>query len=162
MNIFEEILSKIENMTVTVEDFDALINDSVASSVQERIRRRTQVNATKSHIDRDGHQPLRTPTFDSRVKPKRKPKNKQNHGRGKLGRKHSSKTIQAMHEDKKEPEAKADTLYFEKAKNISELIKDKNIILDLIEHRLIDSNFAYAILKELDKNPEPDSKKEHE
>jgi hypothetical protein len=150
MDIFEEILRKIDQNTVTTEDFNQLINDSVASSVQERIRRRTQVNATKSHIDRDGHQPLSAPTFDSRVKPKRKPRNKQGHGRGKLGRKHSSKTIQAMHEDKKEPEAKNDTTYFERAKKFSELIKDKEMILDLVDNKLIDSNFAHAMLKELD------------
>lgn len=150
MDIFEEILRKIDENTVTSDDFNQLISDSVASSVQERIRRRTQVNATKSHIDRDGHQPLTAPTFDSRVKPKRKPNNKQNHGRGKLGRKHSSKTIQAMHEDKKEPEAKSDDAYFERAKKLSELIKDKKMILDLIDNKLIDSNFAHAMLKELD------------
>ena len=150
MDIFEEIMHKIDSKTVTADDFNQLITDSVASSVQERIRRRTQVNATKSHIDRDGHQPLSTPTFASRVKPKRKPNNKQNHGRGKLGRKHSSKTIQAMHEDKKEPEAKKDNAYFDRAKKFSEFMKDKKMILDLIDNRLIDSNFAHAILKELD------------
>jgi len=150
MDILDQIIEKIDNKTVTVEDFNRLIKESTPDGVQERIRRRTQVNATKSHIDRDGHQPLSAPNMASRVNPKRKPKNKQNHGRGKLGRKHSSKTIQAMHEDKKEPEAKKDEVYFDRAKKLSKLITDKKTILDLIDNRLIDSNFAHAILKELD------------
>lgn len=98
MTYYEQIIKKIENKTVTTEDFDRLIAESTPESVQERVRRRTQKNATKSHIDRSGHQPLSAPTFAARVNPKRDPGNQQNHGRGKLGRKHSSATIQADNE----------------------------------------------------------------
>jgi hypothetical protein len=151
MDIFKTILEKIENKTVTAEDFNALIAESTPSSVQERIRRRVQKNATKSHIDREGHQPLSAPNMAGRVKPKRKPANKDSHGRGKIGRKHSSATIKAMHEGKDPEEtAKTDDKYFDKAKEISKLIKDEKIIKYLIDNKLIDSNFAHAILKGLE------------
>lgn len=151
MDIFNTILEKIANKTVTAEDFNTLIAESTPSSVQERIRRRVQKNATKSHIDREGHQPLSAPCMAGRVKPKRKPANKDAHGRGKLGRKHSSATIKAMHESK-EPEEKAEMNdeYFDKAKEISKLVKDEEIIKYLLKHKLIDSNFAHAVLKEFE------------
>ena len=50
MDILDQIIEKIDNKTVTVEDFNRLIKESTPDGVQERIRRRTQVNATKSHI----------------------------------------------------------------------------------------------------------------
>lgn len=98
MNIFDEIIKKIENKSITAEDFNRLIDESTPESVQERIRRRVQRNATKSHIDRAGHQPLTAPTFAARINPKRSPANQQNHGRGKLGRKHSSEKIKKQYE----------------------------------------------------------------
>ena len=93
MSLYEKLIKKIDENTVTVDDFNALISESTPESVQERIRRRVQKNTTKSHIDHDGHQQLSLPTFAARVNPKREPANQQNHGRGKIGRKHSSEKM---------------------------------------------------------------------
>jgi len=150
MDILEEILKKIDNKTITLEDFNRLIKESTPEGVQEKIRRRVQRNATDSHIDRKGHQPLSAPNMTSRVVPKRKPSNNQkNNGRGDIGRKHSAKTVKAMYEEEQK-EAKTDDKYFDKAKELSGLVKDKDVIKYLMDNNLIDSNFAHAILKELD------------
>lgn len=98
MNDLEWIHRKILLGTVTTEDFDRLIDESKPSSVIEKIRRRTQRNVTKSHIDRKGHQKLSAPNFVARTTPKLEPSHKQDRGRGKLGRKHSSDTIRKQHE----------------------------------------------------------------
>jgi hypothetical protein len=99
MNLLDEIIKKINNKTVTTEDFNKLIDESTPESIQNRVRERTRVDPTKSHIEKTtGHQPLKSPTFAARVQPKRQPGNQQNHGRGALGRKHSSDTVKKQYE----------------------------------------------------------------
>jgi len=87
------VLRKIQESTVTIEDFNKLISETTPESIKARIDRRTQRNATKSHIDnKTGHQSLGVPDIVKRVTPKRKPVNQQNHGRSKQGNKHSQRT----------------------------------------------------------------------
>lgn len=90
--IYEGVLRKIDNKTITTEDLNLLISETTPESVRDRIRRRTIRNTTKSHIDGGGHQRLKPPQFQKRITPKRKPSNQQNHGRGKLGHRHSTRT----------------------------------------------------------------------
>lgn len=98
MSLLDKIIKKIDENTVTVDDFNELISESTPESVQERIRRRVQKNATDSHINHAGHQKLSLPTLAARVNPKRTPANQQDHGRGKIGRKHSSEKILKKYE----------------------------------------------------------------
>lgn len=92
-DILEQVLLKIQESTVTVEDFNKLINETTPESIRDRIRRRTLKSATKSHIDnKTGHQPLKLPDLNKRVMPKRKPVNQQNHGRSKMANRHSQRT----------------------------------------------------------------------
>jgi hypothetical protein len=91
--LLAETLSKIEQGSITVEDFNKLIKETTPASIVDRVRRRTLRNATKSHIDKkSGHQPLSLPNLAKRVSPKRKPANHQNHGRSKIAHDHSTRT----------------------------------------------------------------------
>ena len=86
------ILKKIDEGTVTCDDFNKLILESTPESIRDRIRRRTIKNTTDSHIDDKGHQQLSLPQFQKRVVPKRKPLHQQNHGRSKIAHAHSART----------------------------------------------------------------------
>lgn len=102
--LLDNILHKINNRTITCEDIDFLINDtkmlyeSMPESVRDRVRRRSLRNATKSHIDDEGHQPLKDPSLTKRVQPKRKPVNQQSHGKARLAHKHSARTQSRLYE----------------------------------------------------------------
>lgn len=94
----EEVLVKIEGQMVTCEDFNRLITktiigESTPEAIRDRLRRRTTVNATDSHIDTEtGHQQLQAPTLAARVQPKRQPGNQQNHGRAGIAHDHAART----------------------------------------------------------------------
>lgn len=87
------IFQKIDEGTVTVDDFNALISEAMPESSRDRMRRRTLNNVSDSHQDADGHQQLDLPTFGDRIQPKReRANNTQMHGRGKTGHRHSVRT----------------------------------------------------------------------
>jgi len=90
--LLKGILKKIDEGTVTCDDFNRLIQETTPESIRDRIRRRTVKNATSSHIDKDGHQQLKLPEFKKRIAPKRKPEHQQNHGRSKIAHAHSART----------------------------------------------------------------------
>lgn len=91
-DIFNNVIKKIDEGTVTCDDFDRLIKETTPESIRDRVRRRTTVNNTDSHIDDKGHQQLSLPDFKKRVAPKRSPENQQSHGRSSLAHKHSART----------------------------------------------------------------------
>lgn len=98
------IFKKIEEGTVTADDFNSLIAEATPEATRDRMRRRSIKNATDSHQDNaDGHQPLDLPTFADRVQPKReRSNNTQMHGRGKMGHRHSARSQRGkpkLHED---------------------------------------------------------------
>lgn len=88
------IYQKITEGTVTIDDFNELIQEAAPESVRDRVRRRTSRNETDSHQDNEtGHQSLTLPSFGDRIQPKRKPEGKtQMNGRGKTGHRHSART----------------------------------------------------------------------
>ena len=93
MKTLDVVINKIQESTVTVEDFNQLISETTPESIRDRLRRRTLKNATKSHIDnKTGHQPLSPPDINKRVMPKRKAVNQQNHGRSRIANRHSQRT----------------------------------------------------------------------
>ena len=86
------VLGKIEAETVTVDDINRLISESLPSSVVDRVNRRTTRNAGDSHVDnKTGNQPLSP--VPKRPSPKRQPSNKTNpYGRAKQARRKSART----------------------------------------------------------------------
>lgn len=88
----QEVLSKIEEGTLTCEDINTLIAETTPESIRDRVRRRMKLKTSRTHLDEKGHQKLKLPGFGKRVMPKRKPVNQQNHGRSKIAHKHSAKT----------------------------------------------------------------------
>lgn len=87
------IFTKIEEGTVTTDDFNRLIQEATPEAIRDRIRRRTKRNATDEHIDDEGHQRLELPTYADRVQPKRERTDRsQNNGRGKAGHRRSART----------------------------------------------------------------------
>lgn len=93
-----DVLAKIEDKTVTCEDFNTLIKKTVIGEtspegVRDRLRRRTSRNATDSHIEPEtGHQPLQDPSLAKRVQPKITPQHQQSHGRSRIAHQHSART----------------------------------------------------------------------
>lgn len=90
-----KIFKKIEEQTVTVEDFDNLINESTPEAIRNRLRKRINPSDTLAKRHREnstGHTTLGGPTLAKRVQPKRKPINQQSHGLAKQAHKHSTKT----------------------------------------------------------------------
>lgn len=91
------VLEKIDKNIVTCEDFNRLIGvvigETTPESVRDRLRRRTIVSDTESHIEPEsGHQSLELPTFAGRIQPKIKPRHQQNHGRSRIAHAHSART----------------------------------------------------------------------
>ncbi len=90
-----KIFKKIEEQTVTIDDFDNLIQESMPESIRNRLRKRINPSDTlaKRHRDvKSGHTKLGGPTLAKRVQPKRKPINQQSHGLAKQAHKHSTDT----------------------------------------------------------------------
>lgn len=88
----DPIFTKIEEGTVTVDDFNKFILEATPESVRDRVRRRT-IPAKKRHLDDDEHSTVKGPKFAGRVQPKRKPSGKaQMHGRGKQAHRQSTRT----------------------------------------------------------------------
>lgn len=85
------IYDKIQTQTITKEDLEELISESLPSSIRDRVRRRTLVSKTREHLTPEGHQP-KAPDFNDRVTPHRSPSGEQMNGRGSLAHKHSTKT----------------------------------------------------------------------
>lgn len=99
-----KILKKIKEGTVTVDDFNTLIQEAMPESVRDRVRRRTTVNPLSSHIDDSGHQKTSLPNFTKRIAPKReRSANTQMSGAGKAGHRRSTRTqrrkARRLHED---------------------------------------------------------------
>lgn len=86
------ILGKIEAKTVTVDDINKLISESLPSSAVDRVNRRTIKNVSHSHIDnKTGDQSLSP--VPKRPSPKRQPSNKtKSYGRAKQARRKSART----------------------------------------------------------------------
>lgn len=89
------IFTKIEEGTVTADDFNKLIQEATPESVRDRLRRRqshTQ-DTVRSHQDENGHADLSLPVMADRVQPKRKraDRTQMQHG-GKAGHRRSART----------------------------------------------------------------------
>lgn len=92
--ILSTVLLKIENKTVSIEDFDQLINEATPASVIDRVRRKINpLNKVKRRRhDDSGHAPG-MPKFAARINParKRSDRTQMQHG-GKHGHDRSVKT----------------------------------------------------------------------
>jgi hypothetical protein len=86
------VLGKIEEKTITVDDINRLISESLPSSAVDRVNRRTIRNSSDSHIDnKTGDQPLSP--VPKRPSPERQPSDRTKlYGRAKQGRRKSAKT----------------------------------------------------------------------
>lgn len=89
---YKALLKKIEEGVVKKEDFDSFIQESMPESIRNRIRRRMTPGDANAGQDNEGHSG--EPSLAKRVQPKRKPRNKQMTGRGKLAHRHSTRTQQ--------------------------------------------------------------------
>jgi len=88
----DSVLGKIEAKTVTVDDVNRLISESLPSSATDRVNRRTVKSVSDSHVDnKTGDQPLSP--VPKKPSPKRQPSNKtKSYGRGKQARRKSART----------------------------------------------------------------------
>ena len=88
-NIVETSISTEQQLTeqqlADPKFWDQLLED-VVDAVRERIKRRTRISPTDSHITHGGRQRLGSPNIKGRVSPKRKRStHTQDHGRAKHG-----------------------------------------------------------------------------
>jgi|2_EtaG_2_1085320.scaffolds.fasta_scaffold00165_11 hypothetical protein len=109
MESTDPIFAKIDEGTVTVDDFNRLIQEATPESLRDRVRRRpmAQRNTVKSHQDNEtGHSDLEPPEFNKRIQPKREREGRtQMHGRGKSGHRHSTRTQTGVPRENKFSEA---------------------------------------------------------
>lgn len=93
MSTEHPIFQKIDEGTVTVDDFNKLISEASPEALRDRVRRKVKHNVTDSHQDQDGHQKLQGPQFAKRIQPK-KEKNPgvQMNGQGKAAHRRSTRT----------------------------------------------------------------------
>lgn len=122
------ILNKIDEGTVTTDDFNKLISEATPEAVRDRVRRRVKRSETDKHIDDEGHQKLENPSFTKRVQPKReKPDRSQMHGQGKVAHRKSART-QKRTMKKSFDEGKKFSLIFDKAgyvRSLKDLLEGK-------------------------------------
>lgn len=120
MSTEHPIFQKIDEGTVTVDDFNKLISEASPEALRDRIRRKVKHNATDSHQDADGHQKLQGPQFAKRVQPK-KEKNPgvQMNGQGKAAHRRSTRT--QRRKAKTAVESKQFELFFDKAGYVNNL-----------------------------------------
>ena len=91
-NMHESITNKIKTGSVTIDDFNKFINESLGSSIISRVRERTRVDVGSSHVDNKTGQQSLDPVPKSAT-PKRKPSNRSKlNGRGRQARRRSART----------------------------------------------------------------------
>lgn len=99
---FANIISKIENKSVTAEDFNnyisIIMNESTPKSTTERVMRKVRNPLRKGHVDNPtGHQRLSLPSFSDRVTPRRETDgSEQMDHDGAAGHKRSTRTQDTM------------------------------------------------------------------
>jgi hypothetical protein len=97
------IFVKIEEGTVTTDDFNQLIAEAAPESLRDRMRRRpmAQRRSVRSHQDNEtGHARTEGPTFRDRIQPKRERADRtQMQGRGKSGHRHSARSQRGKPQD---------------------------------------------------------------
>jgi len=92
MDILDEVLLKIQLETVTAEDFNNLIVESMPESIRKRVQRR--LRPTNHHVDnKTGHNRIKPlGNIADRVQPKRKPGHQQSHGQSRAANRRSQQT----------------------------------------------------------------------
>ena len=149
IKMHESILKKIKAGNITVAEFNEFINESL--SVVNRVRERTRIDPTASHIDnKSGRQPLdpepEVPT------PKRRPSNRsKSKGRGRQARRRSARTErQKVTEQATEQVGKYDEAVQFVNDNINKSIEecdlgnvnDKKSLHDLLTRMLSDNSWC--------------------
>jgi hypothetical protein len=98
MDILETILTKIENKTVTIEDFNSLIVESMPESIRKRIQRRIRPSSTRHVDNKTGHNRLDPlGKIADKVQPKRKPSHQMSHGQSRAAHRRSAETQRQNH-----------------------------------------------------------------
>ena len=92
MDRLNEVLKKIQLETVTIQDFNDLILESMPESIRKRVQRRIR---PKNHrVDNTTGQNRTKPMANlaDRVQPKRAPEYQQSHGQSKAAHRRSERT----------------------------------------------------------------------
>lgn len=143
---FQTILIKIDNGTVTADDFNNLIKEATPESTRDRLRRRQNhnQNTVRSHQDEDGHAKLELPTMADRVQPKRERADRtQMQHRGKLGHRHSARTQRrTMSKSFKESSMQKSIRFFKE--NIGKTIDSD--LLENIDNKQMIYNMAVKLM----------------
>lgn len=145
---YDLIVEKIADQSLTLEEFNSFIAESMGASVTERVRRRTRVGK-KNRIDNPtGHSRVKPFDLAGRVHPKRKPTgNQQNNGAAKQAHKKSTRTQQSK--------AAAAAVQTEgKLDKLLKLIDDQKITVTELHDKLASSNLSVSLA---DKNAEEKS-----
>ena len=144
---YDLIVEKIANQSLTLEEFNSFIAESMGGSVVERVRRRTRVGK-KNRIDNPtGHSRVKPFDLAGRVHPKKRPIDQMSHGATKQGHKKSTRTQQNK--------AKAAAVQTEgKLDTLLKLIDDQKITVTELHDKLASSNLSVSLT---DKNAEEKS-----
>jgi hypothetical protein len=141
---YDLIVEKIADQSLTLEDFNSFIAESMGGSVVERVRRRTRVGK-KNRIDNPtGHSRVKPFKLAGRVHPKKKPIDPMNHGATKPAHDQSTRTQQRK--------AKAAAVTTEgKLDTLLKLLDDQKLTVTELHDKLSSSNLSVSLI---DKNAE--------
>jgi len=143
---YDLIVEKIADQSLTLEEFNSFIAESMGGSVVERVRRRTRVGK-KNRIDNPtGHSRVKPFDLAGRVHPKKRPTgNKMNNGAASQAHDQSTRTQRR----------KANAVHTEgKLDKLLKLIDDQKITVTELHEKLASSNLSVSLI---DKNAEEKS-----
>lgn len=135
---YDLIVEKIADQSLTLEEFNSFIAESMGGSVVERVRRRTRVGK-KNRIDNPtGHSRVKPFDLAGRVHPKKRPIDQMSHGATKQAHEKSTRTqrkkAKAVH-----TEGKLDKLL--------KLIDDQKITATELHDKLAASNLSVSLME---------------
>jgi hypothetical protein len=92
MDKLDEVLTKIKLETVTVQDFNDLIIESMPESIRKRVQRRLRPDNHRADNATGNNRTKPMANLADRVQPKRKPRHQQSHGQSKAAHRRSERT----------------------------------------------------------------------
>jgi uncharacterized coiled-coil protein SlyX len=135
---YDLIVEKIADQSLTLEEFNSFIAESMGGSVVERVRRRSRVGIGIGIDNPTGHSRIKPFKLAGRVHPKKKPIDPMNHGATKPAHDQSTRTQQRKAKAAATTEGKLDTLL--------KLLDDQKITVTELHDKLASSQLSVSLI----------------
>lgn len=137
---YDLIVEKIADQSLTLEEFNSFIAESMGGSIKERVRRRSRVGIGIGIDNPTGHSRVKPFDLAGRVHPKKRPIDQMNNGATSQGHNQSTKTQRRK--------AKAAAVQTEgKLDTLLKLIDDQKITVTELHEKLASSNLSVSLME---------------